>query len=162
MRAFIAILLVATSARVHAAEWRGVRAQSAAPADFALHIEAMCGDTIDTTGASLQRMTSAGPVSASVPMTAVRMAQLFELVEAAQLFAYPARYNPPFEGGFAVPYPIYKIQVQLAGRRHEFEWHAMGIATPEAKRLSQFVRAAYAVFQAEPAVQGLPPGRPCI
>ncbi len=122
----------------------------------------MCGDTIDTAGASLQRMASAGPVSASVPMTAVRMAQLFELVEAAQLFEYPARFNPPFEGGFAVPYPIYRIRVQLAGRRHEFEWHAMGIATPEATRLSQFVRAAYAVFQAEPAVQSLPPGRPCL
>lgn len=162
MRAAIALLVVATATTLDAAEWRHTRPQPASPERFSLHIEAMCGDTIDTAEASLQRMAAIGRVSASVPMTPARLAQLFELVEAAQLFEYPAYFNPPFEGGFAVPYPIYKIRVQVATRRHEFEWHAMGTTTPDAQRLSRFVRAAYEVFRAEPAVKALPPGRPCI
>ena len=155
---FAAVLAAATVAGTVSPAF----AQPSVPTDFALRIESMCGDTVDTAKALVQRMTSAGPVEASVPMTPDRLIQIFQSVETARLFEYPAYFNPPFEGGFTVPYPQYKIRVQVKGRVHEVEWHAMRVASPEAERLSQFVRAVYAVFRAVPAVQALPPGAPCI
>jgi hypothetical protein len=135
----------------------------APPSDFALHIEVGCGDTIDTSTETLRRITmNNGEVQATVPMTAARLLTLHQLVDVAHLFEYPAYYNPPFEGAFSVPYPQYKIRVQVAGRRHEIEWHAMRIVTPDAEFLAAFVREAYAVFRSEPAVQALPLGAPCL
>ena len=76
---------------------------AASAGDFALHIEVVCGDTIDTATETLRRQTmSNGEVVARVPMTPARLQALSQLVGAARLSEYPSYYNPPFEGGFAV------------------------------------------------------------
>ena len=133
------------------------------PTNFVLFIAAVCGDTIDTEVGELRRTVAVGQIaSAKISVDEARRRELFRLASATRLFDYPARYNPPFEGGFAVPYPQYTIRVVAGERRHEIRWEAMRIATPDAERLSRFVRAVYDMFRTEPTVQALPPGLPCM
>ncbi len=138
--------------------------QAEPPTDFALYVSTDCpGDTIDTRAGEFRRRV--GPndtASAPVQMTPAFRTELFRLVSAARLFDYPADFNPPWEGGFSVPYPTYTIRVEADGRQHAIRWGAIRIPNAEAQRLSDFVRAAYALFRQEPAVRALPPASPCL
>jgi len=100
-------------------------------------------------------------VRATVPLEPAKRAQLFRMVTDARLFDYSTKYNPPWEGGFVVPYPHYTIRVVAAGRQHTIGWGAIRVPNAEAQRLSEFIQAAYAMFRQEPAVLALPAAQPC-
>lgn len=139
-------------------------AQAEPPMDFALYLETDCpADTIDTSAGEFRRRVGLNEVAtASVPLDPAKRAELFRLVTGARLFEYPEKFNPPWEGGFTVPYPHYTIRVVAAGRKHAISWGAIRVPNAEAQRLSQFIRAAYELFRQDPAVRALPPALPCM
>lgn len=139
-------------------------AQAEPPADFALYLETDCpADTVDTSAGEFRRRVGVNEVmTAAVPLDPARRAELFELVTVARLFEYPSKFNPPWEGGFSVPYPHYTIRVVAGGRQHAISWGAIRVPNEEARRLSSFIRAAYELFRQDPAVRALPPALPCL
>lgn len=142
----------------------GASIQTAPPGDFALYLETDCpGDTIDTQRGEFRRRV--GPdevVTAAVPLDPVMRADLFRLVTEARLFEYPATFNPPWTGGFSVPYPHYTIRVASNGREHSIQWGAIRVPNEEARRLAEFIGAVYRLYRALAPVRALPPAVPCL
>jgi hypothetical protein len=138
--------------------------QTTTPDDFALYLETDCpADAIDTKVGEFRRRVGLNElVTAAVPLDAATRAGLFRLVSDARLFEYPAKYNPPWTGGFSVPYPHYTIRVVSNGREHTIQWGAIRVPNEDARRPSDFIGAVYRLYRGLPPVQALPAALPCL
>ena len=138
--------------------------QTTPPNDFALYLETDCpADTIDPKVGEFRRRVGLNEiVTAAVPLDPSTRADLFRLVNDARLFEYPAKFNPPWTGGFSVPYPHYTIRVLSNGREHTIQWGAIRVPNEDARRLNDFVGAVNRLYRALPPVRALPAALPCL